>query len=55
MYFAASVGSPDKLSDEYIPLVVKVSRTGNASVLKDAQFDSGSSQQKSDDEEMSED
>jgi hypothetical protein len=55
MYFAASIGSPDRLSDEYVPLVVKISRAGHASILKDTQLDTGSEQQKSDDEEMSED
>jgi hypothetical protein len=53
--FAASIGSPDKLSDEYVPLVVKISRTGSISISKDSQLDTGSEQQKSDDEEMSED
>lgn len=55
LYFAASVGSPDRLSDEYVPLVVRISRTGNVSVLKDSQLDTGGGQQKSDDEEMTED
>ena len=37
--FAASVGSPDKMSDEYIPLVVKISRTGNVSISRDTNLD----------------
>ncbi len=28
IYFAASVGSPDKTSDEYVPLVVRISYNG---------------------------
>ena len=55
MYFAASVGSPDKLSDEYVPLEVKVSRTGSVSILKDTQQDTGGQQPTGDDEEMTED
>lgn len=40
--FAASVGSPDKMSDEYEPLVVKVSRTGGVSIAKDTKLDTAS-------------
>lgn len=36
---AASVGSPDKLSDEFVPLVVKISRMGSVSISKDTQLD----------------
>ncbi|MBQ4483459.1 MAG: DUF4738 domain-containing protein [Prevotella sp.] len=39
--FAASVGSPDKASDEYSPLVLKISRSGSVSISKDTQFDTG--------------
>ena len=42
MYFAASVGSPDKSSDEYVPLVVKISRFGDVSIKKDATQDTQS-------------
>lgn len=38
--FAASVGSPDVLSDEYIPLIVTLSRMGNVSIQKDTRLDS---------------
>lgn len=38
--FAASVGSPDVLSDEYIPLVITLSRMGNISIQKDSRLDS---------------
>lgn len=39
--FAASVGSPDVTSDEYVPLVVKISRLGAVSMGKDTQLDTG--------------
>jgi len=37
--FAASVGSPDIASDEYIPLVLKLSRMGQVSIAKDTTLD----------------
>ena len=40
LYFGSSVGSPDKLSDEYIPLIVTISRMGDVSVKRDTQLDS---------------
>lgn len=43
--FAASVGSPDKLSDEYIPMTLTISRTGEVSIKKDTQLDSGTSEE----------
>ena len=39
--FAGSVGSPDITSDEYVPLVVKISRTGAVSIGKDTHLDTG--------------
>ncbi|MCR5131476.1 MAG: DUF4738 domain-containing protein [Prevotella sp.] len=39
--FAASVGSPDKMSDEYVPLVLKISRFGDVKISKDTQLDTG--------------
>lgn len=39
--FAASVGSPDVTSDEYVPLVVNISRMGEISMGKDTQLDTG--------------
>ena len=42
LLFAASVGSPDKMSDEYIPLLMKLSRTGKITITKDTQLDTGS-------------
>lgn len=37
--FAASVGSPDVTSDEYVPLVLKISRMGSVSISKDQYLD----------------
>jgi len=51
LIFAASVGSPDKSSDEYLPLVMKVSRQGNVSVSKDSQLDTGAATTSTNDEE----
>ena len=45
--FAASVGSPDKNSDEYVPLVLKVSRFGDVKISKDTQMDIASDKQPS--------
>lgn len=42
LIFAASVGSPDKMSDEYVPPVMKISRFGDVSISKDTQMDTGS-------------
>lgn len=42
LYFAASVGSPDRASDEFIPLVVKVSKLRQVSISKDTMLDTGS-------------
>lgn len=42
LYFAASVGSPDTMSDEYVPLVMRIGRTGQISIYKDTQLDTGS-------------
>ena len=40
LVFGASVGSPDALSDEYIPLVLTITRMGDVSIKKDTQLDS---------------
>lgn len=39
LLFAASVGSPDMASDEYVPLVVRLSRMGNISITQDTILD----------------
>ncbi len=48
--FAGSVGSPDVMSDEYIPLLVKIDRMGNVSVAKDNQLDTGGDDEKEDED-----
>ena len=42
LIFAASVGLPDRLSDEYIPLVLKISNQGSLSISNDTQLDTES-------------
>lgn len=50
--FAASVGSPDVTSDEYVPLVVKISRMGAISMGKDTQLDTGSDDENDEDTDV---
>lgn len=52
LYFAASVGSPDVTSDEYVPLVLKISRMGSVVITKDQVLDTndGADKASSDDE-----
>ena len=38
--FAASVGQPDALSDDYVPLLVTVSHSGSMTITKDTRLDS---------------
>ena len=45
----ASVGSPDKMSDDYIPLNIAIAPSGSLTVSKGTQLDSGSG-----DEDMAE-
>lgn len=42
LFFAASVGSPDVASDEYVPMVLKISRMGVVSISKDQLLDTDS-------------
>ena len=49
--FAASVGSPDITSDEYVPLKVKISRMGAVSMGKDSQLDTASDDTQEEEEE----
>lgn len=39
LIFATSVGSPDNMSDEFIPLILKVSKSGSLSIYRDSQID----------------
>ena len=41
LIFAASVGSPDVLSDQYIPILLTVTRMGAVSMAKDDRLDAG--------------
>ena len=50
LVFAASVGSPDKSSDDYVPLVMKISPTGAISVSKSAHIDTGDDSEDTDEE-----
>ena len=49
--FAASVGSPDRMSDEYEPLVVKISRMGAVSIAKDTKLDTASEDELEDEDD----
>ena len=53
--FAASVGSPDITSDEYLPLVLKISRMGAVSISNDQVLDTESTSSASSTKEESED
>lgn len=48
IYMAASVGSPDKSSDEFVPLIVKISRMGVVSISKDTDLDTSNQEPTSD-------
>ena len=39
LIFAASVGNPDKSSDEYVPMVLKINNFGAVTIAKDSQLD----------------
>lgn len=39
LYFGAGVGSPDAMSDEYVPLTVVVNKSGNIKINADTQLD----------------
>lgn len=54
LVFGASVGSPDAMSDEYIPLVVELSKSGNVVIKNDTQMDTGNAQQPADELEAAE-
>lgn len=42
IYFGASVGSPDAMSDEYVPLAVIITKQGKAIIKADTQLDTSS-------------
>ena len=39
LYFAASVGSPDSMSDDFVPIVVRISNMGTTTMYEDTQLD----------------
>ena len=45
LIFAASVGSPDVLSDEFIPMVLTVTRMGEVSIKRDTTMDTSNGQE----------
>lgn len=46
LVFAASVGSPDITSDEYVPMKLSISRMGQVTVCKDSQLDTDGEDEK---------
>lgn len=48
--FAASVGSPDVLSDDYMPLILTLSRMGSVSIKKDTRLDSDNEEPEDEDD-----
>lgn len=53
IYFAASVGSPDKMSDEYIPLVVRFSyRNFKLDIYRDTTLDTSDSEPELSDDDI---
>ncbi len=51
LVFAASVGSPDIASDEYVPMVLKISKMGNVSISEDTSLDTDGDEKTSSDED----
>lgn len=48
LQLAASVGAPDALSDEYVPLILQLSRMGQLTITKDSRIDSSESDEEDD-------
>ena len=51
LIFAASVGSPDVLSDEIIPMVLTVTRMGEVSIQRDTTMDTSNGQEQEEEDE----
>ena len=51
LIFAASVGSPDVLSDEFIPIVLTVGRMGDVSIKRDTTMDTSNDQEQQEEDE----
>ena len=54
LIFAVSIGSPDKMSDEYVPLVMRISNLGAVSILKDTLLDTGNTEGEESEADMEE-
>lgn len=52
LVFGASVGSPEKTSDEYVPMVLTISNFGEVSIAKDTQLDTSSDGEYSNSEDL---
>lgn len=52
LVFAASVGSPDKSSDDYVPLVMKISRMGAVTINRDSRLDTSAADEGSVDDDI---
>ena len=51
LIFAASVGSPDVLSDEFIPMVLTVGRMGDVGIKRDTTMDTSNDQEQQEEDE----
>ena len=51
LLFAASVGSPDNMSDNFVPIVVRITRMGAVSMCEDTAIDTGTDAPIDDDDE----
>ena len=51
LIFAASVGSPDVLSDEFIPMVLTVGRMGDVNIKRDTTMDTSNDQEQQEEDE----
>ena len=50
LVFAASVGSPDTSSDDYVPLVMKISRMGAVTISRDSRLDTSAADESADED-----
>ena len=51
LIFAASIGSPDVLSDEFIPMVLTVGRMGDVNIKRDTTMDTSNDQEQQEEDE----
>ena len=50
LYFVASVGTPDVLSDEYVPMAIKLNCMGTVTITKETRLDSSLADESREDE-----